>query len=228
MPLKLPEDRLNGGRRRKDSIVLGDTQGYAHDGGNQNADEQRTCDVFDQQGRGEQDAEDAQQYGRVVQIAHCDEGSVRGTYDTSTLQTYKGDEESDARTDGTSQHQWNGVDDIAAQTRDSEQDEDEALDEHGCQRELPGIAHRQHHREGKESVETHAWSKCEGQLGIECHHGSGHNGRDTSSGKHGTFVHAGGREDVWIHGQDIGHRQKRGNTAYDFLADGHCGSIKSK
>ena len=163
-----------------------------------------------------------------MQVAHRDEGGVRRAYDASTLQTYEGDEESDAWADGTSHHQWNGIDDIAAQARDGEQDEDETLDEHRRQRKLPGIAHRQHHREGEEGVETHAGSQCEGQLRIESHHDSTHNGRDTSSGKHGTFVHAGSRENVWVHGQDIGHRQKRSDTADHFLADGHCGSIKSK
>ena len=228
MPLELPEDGFDRGWGRHDTIVLGDAQGDTHDGGHQDADEQRTRDILDQHGSGDQDAEDAQQYGGIVEVAHGDERRIRRTYDTGTLQTNEGDEESDARTDGTSQNQRDGVDDVAAQTRDGEQDEDETLDEYGRQRKLPAVAHGQYHGEGEEGIQTHARSQCEGQLGVEGHHDGAHNGRDTGSGKHGTFVHAGNREDVWIHGQDIGHRQKGCDTADDFLADGHCGGIKSQ
>ena len=43
--------------------------------------------IPDQQHSGEQDAEDAQQHGGVVQVAHCDECGVRSAHDASTLQS---------------------------------------------------------------------------------------------------------------------------------------------
>ena len=161
MPLELPEDGFDGGRSREDASKIGDAEGYAHNSGNENTDEQRASDPLDQQRGREHNAEDAQQYSRIVHVAKSDEGSLGGGNNACTLKTYEGDEQADARTDGTTQHQRNGIDDVLSQTGDSEQDEDDTLDEYCREGKLPTVAHGKHHSVGKESIEAHTRSQSE-------------------------------------------------------------------
>ena len=145
-----------------------------------------------------------------------------------TLQADESNEQSDTRTYSPSQHQRNGIHDMLAQTRDGEQDEDQALYQNCRQRKLPTVSHGQHHGVGEESIESHARSQGKRQFGIERHHQCTHNGRDTTCSKHGSRIHACGRKDTGIHGQDVGHCQKCGNATDYLLAQGHRSRIESK
>ena len=193
MPLELPEDGLDGGRRRDDASKVGDAQGNTYNGGDEDADEQRAGDALDQQRGCEHNTEDAQQNGGIVQIAQSDEGGLGRGDDTSTLQADKGNKQADTGTDGATQDQWDGIDDVLPQSGDGEQDEDDTLDEHGGQGKLPAIAHGEHHGVGKEGIQAHARSQRKGQLGIERHDQRGYDSRDAGGGKHGTGIHARGR-----------------------------------
>ena len=228
VPLKLPEDGLDGRRHGDNAVEVGDAQGDAHNGGDENADEQRARNPLDQQSRRQQNAADGQQDSGIVEIAQREERSLGRSHDAGALEADEGDEETDARADGATEHKRNGLDNLLAHAREGEQHEDDALNEDGRQSELPGVAHRDAHGEGEEGVQAHAGSQRERQLGVEGHDGGGHNGGDAGGGEHGALIHAGGGENAGVHGQNVGHREEGGDAADDLLADSHRGGVKTE
>ena len=89
-----------------------------------------------------------------------------------------------------------------------------------CQ--LPWNLHADAYGEDEEGIETHARSKSERFLGIDGHHETTDNRCKSSGGEHGIRRHAHRskiREDVRVHGQDIGHREESGETGNDFSLD---------
>ena len=89
-----------------------------------------------------------------------------------------------------------------------------------CQ--LPWNLHADAYGENEEGIEPHARSKSERFLGIDGHHETADNRCKSRGSKHGFRRHSLGsklREDVRVHGQDIGHREESGETGNDFSLD---------
>ena len=169
VPLELHHYGSDAGWHVEHTGEMCHTQRNAYHGGHQYADEQSTCHLLDKQHGAEQDAECGKQHSRVMQVAHSDKGGRAGRYDAGILQSDKGDEKAYAGRDGTAEHQRHGIYYLLAKACESEQDEDDTLDEYGCEGKLPAITHGEHHGVGKEGIESHARSKGKGQLGIHGH-----------------------------------------------------------
>ena len=113
----------------------------------------------------------------------------------------------------------NRVQDPGAHLREREDDEQETLQEHGRQGELPGVAHREAHREHEEGVQAHARGEGERLLGIERHHERTDEGREGGGGEDRALGHVEGAEDARVDGQDVGHRQERGDARDNLCPD---------
>lgn len=203
-------------------------QGDTDERGEQDAEKQGSAHPFDQQDGGNQQADNAQQRRSRSDVAQTDERGVVVHNDSGILEPQKCDEQADTAPDGEFQRGWECVDNLLAQVAHGEQDEDNALNEHCRQGELPGVAHGEADRIGEERVQPHAGCKPERQLGIEGHQQGGEGRGQDGGRKQGTFVHACYAQYAWVDGQDIGHGQEGGDSGQNFCTDSGDAGVKTK
>ena len=227
-PFKLQGDGSDAGRYVEYRTKLGDAQRYSHHGGHQYADKQSACHVLDQQDCTEQNTEAGQQNSRTVQVAQSNKSGNVVHHDTRILQSDEGNKEAYTRRDGPTQNQRHGIHNLLAQTRQSEQYEENTLNEDGCKRKLPCVSHGEHHGIGKECIQTHSGSQRERQLGIDGHHQCGQDGGKHSGREHSPLVHAGITQDRGIDSQNISHGKEGGNTSQYLTLHAHGGSGESE
>ena len=145
----------------------------------EDADEDVPLDVsYDEHG-GQEDAEEREEDGDSfrVESSFChrlgnrEEGDELRPCDDDVrvLQADEGDEEADADGDGALQGQRDRIEKRLAHIRHGEHDEDQSLDEHRRQRELPRVAHLPDDRVSEEGVESHRGRQRERQIGERRH-----------------------------------------------------------
>ena len=135
---------------------------------------------------------------------------------TGVLQADEADEQADADGNAALERQRDGVENRLAHVRQAQHDEDQALDEDGQQRNLPGVAHAQHDGVGQERVEAHARGQRERQIRHQAHARRADEGRQRRRQQDGGGVHARSGQDARIDGQNVGHRHKCGDARHDF------------
>ena len=135
---------------------------------------------------------------------------------TGVLQADEADEQADADGNAALERQRDGVENRLAHVRQAQHDEDQALDEDGQQRNLPGVSHAQHDGVGQERVEAHARGQRERQIRHQAHARRADEGRQRRRQQDGGGVHARSGQDARIDGQNVGHRHKCGDARHDF------------
>ncbi len=221
LPLELQQDGRQRGRFGEEGIDMRHAHRDADEGRQQDSPEQSAAHVSHHH-----PAADGQSYKRQQHLGLVERGErhlrTRVSHDhAAVLQSDKGDEESDAHPDGQLEHVRDGVCDDLAHLEEREEHEDESLDEDGRQRELPTVAHAQADGVDEEGVDTHAGCQRKRFLGIERHHQRAYEGGQNGGGEHGAHRHPlrlERAEDTWVHGQDIGHGEKGGDTRIDLCA----------
>ena len=134
---------------------------------------------------------------------------------SAVFEAYRGNEESDASRYAVFQCGRQHLKDNLPHVAHADAYEQQTLDEHCRQGELPGIAQRQAYRTDKESVERQSGSLSKGSLGDEGHEQRAHDGTqcgDCKDGLHGESFAAQRGKHYWHQGEDIDHRNKGGET----------------
>ena len=194
---------------------------YADDPGRQNAQQDRAAHMMDVQRRHDEQADQRQQRADTVRVEVFGEARnrhQRGGIDrqTGVLQADEADEQADTDGNAALERQRDGVEDGLAHIRQAQHNEDQALDEDGQQRDLPGVAHAQHDGVGQERVQTHACGQRERQVRHQAHARRADEGRQRRCQQNGGGVHARGGQDARVNGQNVGHRHECGDTRHDF------------
>lgn len=106
-------------------------------------------------------------------MSQADKGGIIADDDSRILQTDKGNEKSDTRTDGILDTHGQCVDNFLAQIGHGEQNEDQSLEQYRRQGKLPAVAQCKTHGVGKERIQSHARSQSERQFGVNGHQQGG-------------------------------------------------------
>ena len=116
---------------------MGDTHRYADKSCAEDADKQRARHILDNEHRGEDDAYNAKQGGTRCKVTDAYKRSRVFYNDARILQSDKGNEESDAGSDGSFERSRYGVDDECAYACERHKHKEESLYEDGCKCKLP-------------------------------------------------------------------------------------------
>ena len=133
-------------------------------------------------------------------------------------------EQADAGGDRRAQRQGDAVDDPFADAEDRQQEEHGGGNEHCAQRDLPAVAHVQHHGVGEEGVEAHAGGQGDRVVGDQAHDGRADGRCQAGGDEHRALVHAGLAEDARVDEEDVGHGQEGGDPRQDLGA--HRGVVR--
>ena len=128
----------------------------AEEEGAEDSDEHGGFDFVGLQDGDEQDAEEGELGGVVVEVAEGDGGGVAADDDAGVDQADEGDEEADASGDGGVELVRDGADQALADASDGEQEEEDAGEEDGAEGGLPGDVHALDDGVGEVGVEAHA------------------------------------------------------------------------
>ena len=169
------------------------------------------------------------------EVAHDIEGSgeaVALCIDThvgakADIHQHQADSGRDAQTDA----EGNGLHDLLADVEDGQDNEDDALQQDDDQSGLEGshVGHAGHGNDvaddhGKEAVQTHTGSHCEGLVGQERHAERTDGRRDAGCQEHAVpQILSGGAEageQVRVQRDDVGHRHERREASHDLSLDG--------
>ena len=126
-----------------------------------------------------------------------------------------------------SQVLWYGVEYGLANIDKGDEQEHYAFNEHYSERLLPRVAHCLAERVGEESVEAHARSLGERQLGHESEQ-RGYGGGYCRGGEQRATIHPGRAENGGVHGEYIAHGKKSGGTSHHFRTFAHGLRVKTK
>ena len=116
---------------------MGDTHRYADKSCAEDADKQRARHILDDKHRGEDDAYNTKQGGTRCKVTDAYKRSRVFYNDARILQSDKGNEESDAGSDGSFERSRYSVDDECAYACERHQHKEESLDKDGCKCKLP-------------------------------------------------------------------------------------------
>ena len=218
-PLELKEDGLERGRRREEPVPMGHSHRDANERRQKDSPEETSPDVPDHQQSTDDETDERQVNRRGVEVSECHLRALVGNDDAAVLQSDKGDEKTDAASDGRLHASRNGVGNQFPEFEEREEDKKDALDEDSRQRKLPAVAHPKTDGENEKGVDAHARCQPEGFLGIESHRqapddGGQHGGSEHCAGRHPQRLK--GTKDAWIHGQNVGHGEKGCDTCIDF------------
>ena len=144
--------------------------------------------------------------------------AVDGMDDPRILQAYESNKQPYASCDGSVQLLRNGSQQFLTQPRSGKREEENSRKEDGAQGSLPGHAHAFHNGVGKVSIQPHARSERERQVGNGAHQdrskGCAQAGRDGDGRKrHARFVQNGR-----IHKNDVSHCDERSQSGETFGA----------
>ena len=160
--------------------------------------------------------------GRPEEILHGQKRHRIALDDMGVLERDQGDEQPDPRPHGVFQRHGDGVDDLFADGTGRQQKEDDALHRDREQRQLPRIAHGVDDGIGEKGVQPHGRSQHQRAVGPERHAERADECRQRRGEEAPAPVHAGAGEDVRIHGQNVGDRQKRDQPGIDLPAEGRA------
>lgn len=121
--------------------------------------------------------------------------------------------------DGGLQGRRNGINDLLADRRDGDRQEDQAGDEHDRQTLLPGVAHFGADGVGEERIQTHAGSLRKGNVRHEGGQEAADGGGDAGGQHDGGLIHARLGQEVGVDEDDVSHREERRQAADHFRAD---------
>ena len=130
------------------------------------------------------------------------------------------DEEADAGRGRMLQAIRHAVDDLFADARNSEHEENNAGKENYAQRSAPGNVHAQANGIGKVGVERHSRRERNGIVGVKAHHQRADRGGKASGENHALDRHPRLGQDLRIDDDDVSHRQESGEAAEKFLLHG--------
>ena len=155
--------------------------------------------------------------GGVEVLGEAGDGNERrGVHaQAGVLQADERDEQADTDRNAALERQRDGVEDRFADIGERQDDEDQALDEYGQQRDLPGVAVARNDGVGHECVQAHACGQRERQVRHERHAQRTDAGRQRGRQQDGGGVHAGRAEDGRVDGEDVRHRHKGGDAGHD-------------
>ncbi len=91
---------------------------------------------------------------------------------------------------------------------------------------MPGQAGRADHGEGEKRIQAHARRHADREVRRERHDQRSQRGGQAGGDEHRAGVHAGGREDLRIDEDDVGHRQEGGGAGQQLGADG--GAVRAQ
>ncbi len=97
--------------------------------------------------------------------------------------------------------------------------EDHAGNKDRAQCLLPGIAQGGDHGEGKKGVQAHARCHADRPVGHKGHDERAQSSSQAGGYKNGIAIHPCGRQDVWIHKNNVGHGQEGSDTCQDLGTD---------
>ncbi len=220
----MQEGRRQRRWHRHHASELGHPEQDADDRHQEDADQHRAGDAAGFQADDQEEAEDRQQRLRLAEVAHADQGRRVVDDDAGALQGDQREEQADARGDGRAQFQWDAVDDPLADSEDRQQEEQARGDKYRAERDLPGVAHAQHHGVGEEGVEAHAWRQGDRVVGDQAHHRRTDGRRQAGGDEDRALVHAGFAEDARVDEEDVGHGQEGGDTGQDLGT--HVGAVR--
>lgn len=139
------------------------------------------------------------------------------------FQTHHADKQADTAGDTDAQAHRNIGDHPVAYTENRQQQQTDGAPENRAHAYLPRQAHRLHHHEGEEGVQTHRRRKSHRQVREQTHQDTAERSNQTGGHKHGAGIHARYAKNLWVNKNDIHHRQERGETGDRFRA--HCGAV---
>jgi len=208
------------------NITGGDTNSIVDDGCNNDAEEDSTLDFPCHQAGDNKDTNDNDDTV-VVESAVNGElkaGKVVGLiqfHDTGTAvkAADDGDKETDTCADSSLQRSRDGIDDLIAQRRNSDDEEEETGDQNDGESLLICIAHTEANSKGEESVQAHTGSLCKGNISKKCGEQAANGGRDTGCSEDRSPIHS---RLFQIHGIDkenVRHGKERGETGNDLSFD---------
>ena len=130
------------------------------------------------------------------------------------------DEETDSGRGRMLQAIRHAVDDLFADARDREHEENNAGEENYAQRSAPRNVHAQANRISEVGVERHSRSERDGIVGVKAHHQGADRGREAGGENHSLDRHPRLGQDLRIDDDDVGHRQESREAAEKFLLYG--------
>lgn len=199
------------------STDFGNSQRNANEGADDDAVEESTAHTKFHQHGTQNDAQ-ASQRGGGIEVTERNECGIIGYDDARVFQTNEGDEETNTRRNGEAQALRDAVHNLFAYIESCEHNEDESFDEDSSERLLPSVAHREAEGEGKEGIDAHTRSLCEGEL---CHEGNEEcaDARSQSGCREDSaFLHAGVCQNVGVHRKDVAHGEEGGETSQQLCA----------
>ena len=145
------------------------------------------------------------------------------------LQSDERDEQADAGGNAVFEAGADGVENQFAQADERENQEQHAGNEHHAECDLPAIGEarsgcRRDRGKNEKEVFPHAGRLGDGITRVKSHDGGGQRRREARGGHDGPEVHAGGLaehhagQDGRLHDDDVGHREKGGDTGQQFRA----------
>ena len=210
--VELQERRRERRRHRYDAGELRQAERQADQANDQDADQCGTVNLSGVQCHDQDEAQQAQQRCRHVEIAERHQRGRMVDDDAGILERDDAEEQSDAGADRVFQVSRDRVDDVFAQSRHRQEEEQHAGQKHRAERLLPRVFVCQHHGEGEERVQSHAGRERDRIIRVQPHHDAAHRRGDAGGDEYGALVHSRLRENARIDEDDVGHRQERGQT----------------
>ena len=171
-------------------------------------------------GHGHQ-ADDRQGHLRRGEGAQVDQRRGVVHHDPGIGQAHQGNEQADAGGDAHLQVLGHIIHEGLAELAEGEQNEDDALHEHGRQRDGPGIldallGHGHADRVGEVGIQAHAAGQGDGVVRVEGHEQGAEGRRDGCGREHRPRLHARCGQDGGVDGQDVHHGQEGDGAGHRF------------
>ena len=166
----------------------------------------------------EDEAEERKRSRGVADAAHADERCGIADDEAGVAEPDEGDEESDAAGDCGVEFMRNGAQNHLADSGGSEGEKDDAGEEDGAQRGLPGDMHLEADGVSEIGVEAHAGRECDGIARDDAHQNGTECRREAGGRRDRSERHPGGGENGGIDQDDVRHGQEGGDSGQNLSA----------
>ena len=169
------------------------------------------------------ESEHAQQHAVGSQVADADQRVLVRHDNAGVLQAHHADKQPDTAGDTHAQAHRDIGNHPVAYAEEGQQQQADGAPENRAHTHLPRQAHRLNYHEGKEGIQTHRWRQRHRQIREQTHQNAAE-GRDQTGGhKDSAGIHTRHAKNLWVHEDDVDHRQERGETGDRFSA--HRGAV---
>ena len=218
--IKLQESGRRVGQGDDGGGPVRDAAQHAEKRSADDTDQDCAVDLSRHQDERQDEAEAGGLHFAVGKTSQADKRSGIGDHQFRIPQPDESDEKTDPGRGGMLQAIRHAVDDLFADARDREHEENNAREENYAERSAPRNVHAQANGISEVGIERHSGRERDGIVGVKAHDQRADRGREASGKNHALDRHPRLGQDLRIDDDDVGHRQESCKAAEKFLLHG--------